>query len=387
MTVTRLTARRVLVAGASLTLLGVVAPVAHASPTADLGWTAQYVAQAKAADDYSLLSTYIDVGLSGQVKILYARGPNTQLGFDLRLARGPIADGSFRTESIDPKDKLITGLPSMAVDSRGRPSVSYVSGVYADRCYLKYATKTAAGWKVEVPDPTMPVGLTSIAVDSQEKPIIAYTKANPANELRVATRGAASWTTSHVSNERVVALDVVVDASDHPEIGYVAWDGANYVARIARYDGTTWSFETIGHVASQGIEFGIDLKIDTSGTEHLVYPVLEPRQGMVFAESTGSGWKTGYIATGNLWQPSQAIDPSGTASATYYNATIGALIYATQSVSGWVKQKVADNPSQYIRVGRLSSLTFDAEGAAHVAYYVGNAFKGTTLHYAVSMPS
>jgi hypothetical protein len=370
--------------GAAL-MIATMAPLhADASSVDAAGWATQYVAKAGAADDYSLLNTYIHVESTGRVMILYAKGPNPDLGFDLRLAHGPRADGSFRTESVDPDDSLITGLPSMAVSARDRPYISYVSGIYADKNYLKYATRTANGWQIEVPDPSMPVGLTSIALRAHNQPVIAYSKAYPADELRLARRSAGGWTTSLVSGERVVALDVAVDGANEPVIAYVAWDGSNYVARVASFDGAGWSFETVGHVASQGIEFGIDLQIDGRGTMHLVYPVLEPKQGMAFAESTGSGWTTGYIATGNLWQPGQALDSTGTAHVVYYNATIGALVYATQEGATWARQKVADSRSESIRIGRLSSLAFDARDVPHIAYYVGNQFKGTTLHYAVA---
>ena len=148
----------------------------------DESWTRRFVAQAGRADDYSLARTFIDIGPSGRTRILYSKGPNEDGGFDLRLASGPDPDGSFRRERVDPADTLVTGYQSFAVGPRGRPHVSYVSGVFLDDGVLKYAVRAASGWTNEVVDPVTPVGQTAITIGAHRRPVIAYTRVN--TELR-----------------------------------------------------------------------------------------------------------------------------------------------------------------------------------------------------------
>lgn len=369
----------------TLTSVASVAAPAEAVIESDDSWTRQFVAQAGRADDYALTRTFIDIGPSGRTMILYSKGPNENGGFDLRLASRPGLDGSFRRERVDPADKLVTGYPSLAVGRRGRPHVSYVSGVFQTEGILKYAVRGASGWTTEVVDPVMPVGQTAIAIGAHRRPVIAYTRVN--TELRLASSTNSGWVTTAVSAERVVALDVAVDPDGLPRIAYVAWDGTNYVARLARFDGTSWAFDTVSHVSSDGIEFGIDLLIDADGDEDLVFAVLEPVRGIVAAHSTLAGWATEVVSAGDLWQPAAAYDATGGLHVVLYDATTGALRYARRDDGDWVIRTVADSESPNVRIGRLSSVVIDAQGSAQVSYYVGKATSGTTLRYAVSTPT
>ena len=184
-----------------------------------------------------------------------------------------------------------------------------------------------------------------------------------------------------------MALDVAADADGLPRIAYVAWDGSNYVARLARFDGTSWAFETVSHVSSDGIEFGIDLLIDADGHEDMVFVVLEPVRGIMAAHSTPAGWETEVVASGNMWQPTAAYDSNGGVHVVFYDAEPGALRYAQRDDGDWVIRTVADSESDLVRIGRLSSVVMDAQDRAHVSYYVGKATSGTTLRYAVSTPT
>src|SRR5262249_32197531 len=150
--------------------------------------------------------------------------------------------------------------------------------------------------------------------------------------LWLATRDHGQWTTSKVTDGNVSALDLALNAQGLPEIAYTVDSGVgvqNIVARIARFDGTSWAFQDIGHVVTGGIEFGIDLRLDAQGHEDVVYPVFDPVPGMMYGHYDGSQWNTQLIAEGNLWQPSMAYDPEGGIHVSYYNADPGSLDYAS----------------------------------------------------------
>ena len=363
----------------------------HAPPE----WTSRLIEPVGNADDYSYSFTGIDIGPLGRAVMLYADGINKQGGFDLRLARGPLDSGRFHTESIDPDERRLAGEESLAVGPKGRAYVSFTKGVFFDQGTLKYGVRSPDGWSIETADDHKSVGITELALGRHHQPYIAYTKTVPLNlgysyELWLATKTQGAWTTTKVTDGLVWALDIALNADGQPEIAYVYDTGLgtqNIAARIARYDGTSWSFQDIGPVVdSGGIEFGIDLLIDADGLEDVVYPVFDPDPGMLYAHYDGTQWASQLIAPGNVWQPSMAYDPAGGVHVTYYDAEPGRLQFASLTGASWDVQTIADAFSPYTRIGRQSSLAFAPDGSAHVAYYVGKMSTGTTLRYAVSTP-
>jgi hypothetical protein len=358
-------------------------------------WATQPIDSADDADSYSYTFTGIDIGPLGRAVIMYANGPNNKNGFDLRLARGPLDGGRFHIDSIDPDERRLAGEESLAVGPKGRAYVSFTKGVLFDQGTLKYAVRSPDGWTVETADDQKSVGLTELALGRHHQPYIAYTKTvslNPgyAYELWLATKVQGAWTTTKVTDGQVWALDLALTADGQPEIAYVYDTGVgvqNRAARIARFDGTSWTFQDIGPVVeSGGIEFGIDLLIDATGHEDVVYPVFDPAPGMMYAHYDGAVWQSQLIAPGNVWQPSMAYDPDGGIHVTYYDAEPGRLQFASLASGVWDIQTIDDSSSVHIRIGRQSSLAFAPDGRAHVAYYVGKEFKGTLLRYAVSTP-
>ena len=346
-------------------------------------WQTRFVATAGRSDTFTLGRTFMEIGPTGKSVILYASGPDENNAFDLRLARGPYPDGSFHKERVDPDDELVTGYGSLAVGPFGRTHVSYVSGVFHDQGVLRYAVRKAhGGWTRTVVDPVTSVGQTAIALDSARRPVIAYTKVN--TQLRLATKTAAGWETEQVDAGEVVALDVAIDAQDRPVIAYVIWDGSDYVARVARYNGSSWSFEPVGHVSSEGIEFGIDLLLAPDGSADVAYPVLEPVRGLAHSHSSvpGAPWDAQLVQAGDLWQPTLAAGPDGDLHVVYYGATRGCVRYGQLVADQWQLGTVADSTSPSVRMGRLSSIAVDADGP-RIAYYVGREFGGSTLRYAV----
>lgn len=368
----------VLLLGGFAALLPVEASASHGGTWT---WRTRFVDDVTHADDYSGTRTFIRVTPAGQTMILYWNSPQEAEGFHPKIAEGPAPGDSFQTEEVHPADDEITGYGSFAVDSRGRPSVSYVSGIFLSEGVLKYARRTAGHWERIVVDRSKSVTMSALAVDSNDRPVIAYGKLG--DELWLAARGPGGWTRTLVSHTRVQALDLAIDASDHPRIAYVAWDGSNYVARLVSFDGASWSTEDVGHVASQGIEFGIDLLLDSAGNPKIVFPILEPVQGMAIARRIPAGWRKDVIAKGNLWQPTAAFDASGAVNVVYYDAEDGALILLRRVHGAWLPQTVADSPSASVRIGRQSSIVFDAQDRARVSYYVGKQSGGTSLRYAI----
>jgi hypothetical protein len=375
--------------------LALSSPPAGAAPAQrDVSWTTQRVDYALAADDYSYSFTGIGVGPLGRAVMLYEKGLNQFGGWDMRVARGPLDGGSFHRVSVVPGQPRVYGGESLAVGPKGRAYVSFRKGVFDTQGTLEYAVRHPGGWTVETVDTQKSVEINELAMGAHHQPYIAYSKLVPlvgggyGHELWMATKVDGSWQTQKVADGLVWALDIALNADGQPEIAYVYDTGLgvqNIAARIARFDGTSWSFQDIGPVVeSGGIEFGIDLLIDASGQEDVAYPVFDPDPGIIYGHYDGAQWNTQLIAGGNLWQPSMAYDPSGGVHVTYYDADPGALRFASLVNGSWDVQTIADSASDHVRIGRQSSLAFDPEGRARVVYYVGREFKGTFVRYAES---
>ena len=368
--------------GARLAAVIVAFQLVGALPAAatDGGWTTKRVAGAVHADDYSGTQTAIDVSRTGRVSIMYVPGPNDVGGFNLSVARGPGPDGRFDRERIDPSDDEVVGSASYVVGRRGREHASYVTGLLFDDGRLKVASRTrSAGWSDVIVDDDPSVSVTAITLDGG-RPVVAYSKIG--SELRIATRRHGEWTTSLVASSRAMAIDVAIGADGHPMIAYVVWDGAAYVARLMRFNGSLWIAEHIGHVSSQGIEFGIDLVIGDDGVAEAVYPVLEPSRGLMSARRTASGWEAEPVDIGDIWQPAAALDPAVIFMSPTTARPDGALVHAERGDGGWTIETIADDSSPTVRIGRQSSIAIDDDGGLHVAYYIGDASSGTTVRYA-----
>jgi hypothetical protein len=382
--------------GRAAALLVLVVSIAMAFPQAAgaatietklYSWTSRRIQDVVRTDDFSGPRTFVGVAPSGRSVLMYWVAQKDGLAFVPTIAEGPMPNGGFRTQPIDPDDHELNGYGSFALDPTGRPSMSYISGIYFGQGILKYARRTNGVWTHEVVDPTQGAYLTALALDSNDEPMIAFTRTD--GSLHLATKGPSGWVWSDVTTEQqIMWLDLAVDAQDQPRIAYVAWDGSNYVARLARFSNTTfsWTIDTVGHVASGGIEFGMELLIGGGGRSLMVYPVLDPTRGMAFTRRTASGWRTQLIQAGDFWQPNATFDANGAVNVVYYNATDGALMHAARSGTDWLVETVRDSRSDLTRVGRQSSIAFDANNRPRVAYYEANPFAGCVVKYGTGTP-
>ena len=370
-------------AAAIVALTGVMLVPAWGKAQPAEQWRARFVDHVTDADSYDATRTSISTPASGVSWIVYSDGPQEGGGFDLKLARGPLRDGTFSRESIDPGDPEVAGYASLSMDSGGRANVAYSSGWLYGTGILKYAHRQRRAWQIDVVDPNQGVwGDTSLALDTNDRPYIAYSTLS--GQLRLATRNQTGWTTELVSAEHVQALNLALDSTGLPRIAYVAGTGDAFTLRMATFDGASWAFETVARVSSQGMEFGVGLALDSRDEENIVFSVLEPDRGMAFARRVASGWDV-RVLEGDLWQPALTVDTVDTVHVTFYDATRGALVYGRRAVGGeWSFETVEDDPSPYVRIGRQPSISVDDQGRVHLSYYHGDVVKGTKLRYAVS---
>lgn len=213
--------------------------------------------------------------------------------------------------------------PSIAVDGRQSPHVSFLSDHYT----LSYAHRDTGAWQVASIDPKdgyAHVG-TSIAVTAAGTPVVAYT--------------------------------------------------GGYAVGIARRTGATWTYET-AYRNSTGYGpaiAGRSLALDRAGRPHVVEAQVQcgvPKgcdSSLVHIFWDGAAWRSEHIrdATGNRYSaPSLAIDSGDglhVAWVGYYDA---ALYYAEKTTGPWSSGAVRPDGSccdtAYVAV--------DPAGAPYIAY-------------------
>ena len=216
---------------------------------------------------------------------------------------------------------------SIALDRSGYPHISYYSA--PPSANLKYARWTGLGWAAWVVQSTYDVGkYTSIALDNRDYAHISYYN----------------------------------DTSD--DLRYAYWNGDAWA-----YRGTSWSVDTGGSVGQY-----TSLALDNNGYACISY-YYNTGGDLKYTRWNGSQWvkangTPGFEtvdSVGNVGlYTSIALDNSGYARISYYDATNGHLKYARQTgSSSWDIQTVdsAEN------VGAYTSIALDSSWRPHISYY------------------
>ncbi len=225
---------------------------------------------------------------------------NTGLG-DLRYA---YYDGSsWRVEVVD--DCGLAGYhTSIALDSQGRPHISYRNQTGFHVGVLKHAYYDGSNWRVTVVESSVDPGFhSSIAIDSHDNPHIAYRYEdifNRDNRAKYAHFDGSDWHVETVDTSGV-GTALALDARDRPHISYTVSDTKDL--KYAYKDGGRWRITTVDADGYMGHRTGIAL--GENGVIHISYHEYVPeREGakwdtfLKYAYSDGSSWHTTYVDAG-----------------------------------------------------------------------------------------
>lgn len=124
--------------------------------------------------------------------------------------------------------------PSLALDSKGLPHISYYDNSDHD---LRYASWNGTMWNLETVDSVNDVGRhPSLAIDAKDIPHISYYD-NSNKELRYATYAFGQWVIRTVDTDGDVGdySSLALDAAGHPCIAY--YDATNHALKYAGWTG------------------------------------------------------------------------------------------------------------------------------------------------------
>ncbi len=216
--------------------------------------------------------------------------------------------------------------PVVALDGNGAPGVAWILERVGDG-FIAYAN-AADGWDRQLALEGYFYGPIGLAFDPEGAPNIAI-------------------------------HDHQADGFD-PELGDLV--------RLHR-DGDRWEQDTAHDDGHDGwdstIVIGADGVIHAAGVD----PVQFGRQdGVEYYRNAGDGWEVTQIGSGPVpyqYNVGLALDPTGSPALTYYNDTEGDLVFADLEEGSWVLETVASEGD----VGKYSSLAYDPQGRAAVTFF------------------
>ena len=259
------------------------------------------------------------------------------------------------------------GAPSLVLDAAGQPHIAYTGAT------LEYFARTDAGWQSELVDRSESAGYGhALALDAAGRPHIAYQRAEAKymgglSQLMYAQPGSSGWqvqavysVTADGSGVGVAgALDLALDRTGNPHIGFMTGDFDARTLRYAVWDGSTWTIEAVDTFAGTR---QVALALDAADQPHLAYGANELR----YAHKQDGQWVVQTVATAtqsfDIRAASLALGEGDRPSISFYDTYT--LRLARWNGAAWEIGKVADTNG----ILSCADLALDAAGKPQIAY-------------------
>jgi hypothetical protein len=283
---------------------------------------------------------------------------------------------AWRVETVDVDYESRSGeYSSLALNAAGQPHIAYSDD---SNHKLKYARWDGSVWRIEIVDNIDGAtgqysgGLLAMALDRNGYPHISYYS----TDLKYAYKDAVGWHIRIIDSGGMVGRfsSIGVDRNGYPHIAYfIEYLGSSpfYDLKYAHQDASGWYTETVDSEGDAGLY--TSLALDASGHPHISY-YADCR--LKYAHWDGSAWhiepidvagSCGYAPL--IVDTSLALDNAGQPHISYYRPidwNQGDLKYARKDEAGWHIKLVESGG-----VGQANSLALDAAGRPRIAY-VGN---------------
>jgi hypothetical protein len=220
---------------------------------------------------------------------------------------------------------------------------------------------------------------SSLALDSNGRPHISYCSVYPNTYWKCKSVMYAYYDGTTWASEEVAPMErygeagfetspaLALDGADRPHIGYLApsdtWQ--LQAIRYAYHDGASWQIETVvdGGYNTRFNPF-VSLALDGSGRPHLGY-IQDDH--LIYAHFDGAAWVTQTVTSGAGLSHDMVLDGSGRPRLAYVQHTTGELLYAFYDGSSWSSEVADSTLPGYI--GLRPSLALDSAERPHIMYW------------------
>ena len=299
---------------------------------------------------------------------------------DLRYAR--YNGSSWIFETVD-SDVGYVAQCSLDLDPNGYPHISYsVENISENVIFLKYAYFDGGSWIIQIVDSKGKCCKPSIAVDSRNDPHISYFEGK-SKTLKYAHYNGGSWVIQTVESygSSAWSQSIALDSYDNPHIAYSEGpDSQVQRLKYAYYNGTSWNIETVD---SENVGYFVSIALDSQNNPHISYR-NSPR-GLKYAYFDGASWNIQTVPGSegdNVFDTSIVLDSKRNPHISYLNST-GAysdrsLRYAYYNGVSW-SVKTVDSEGN---VGHANSIALDSRDYPYISYVYVYSFRGHDLRYA-----
>lgn len=314
-------------------------------------------------------SSSLDVDNLGRTHIAY-RFEGTSLEKPPAVKHAHLDSAGWHIQLVAEPDNL-SGFLSLAVDSAGRPHVSYGQDEF-----ITYAIWNGKRWEGQV---FAGDGWNSFALvlDVYDQPHLTFWVAE---DLMYAHLTGGNWESQVVTSKTdayggIQAISLAVGSNG--SAGVMLYESYQEELIYARLAGGTWESQTIDRGGVAG--FSSSLALDLAGSPHIAY--YRGINGEVrYASRSGTSWDIQTLHSTSFWNRydlSLDLDTAGFAHLLYFDPRLARVEYAR-----WDNQEWSSRPIDYASsFGMYSTLVLDSSGNPHVSYQ--NTDFGPALHYSV----
>ena len=232
-----------------------------------------------------------------------------------------------------------------------------------------------AGWVIETVETSSSQGswvehgkYNSLAVDSNGKPHISYLSAiGTTYAINHTSFDGQTWNSNTVATSSGGPCSAL-DSSDSPHVGiYTSDSSGNADLKLATNTGqnsSSWTLEMIDN-SSSNVGSNCEMKVGPNGDIYVVYWKWDPtNDSLKFAHHDGNSWTTSDIDNDGGSDSSLQIDTLGNLHVSYRDLTNGGLKYGINNGQGWVLSTIEGNGQ-----GKGNSLVLDSNNDPHVSYF------------------
>jgi hypothetical protein len=335
------------------------------------------------ADIREMISIAVDT--SGNAHLCYSDVDVFYYSVDV-LNYSTEASGTWTTEQVYDYGGVSMGHNSIAIGPGGQVKIAFQEDLE-----LLYAEKNAGVWTTSVLDRNVigfySISYPSLKIDDLGHAHVAYAlgylpsaKVYPTYTISYITDASGVWEKEpDIGESSTEELELVLDPSGKPIVGYRCLNGYNQIKVIAK-EPSGWVEELLADGEFLGIYTGIAV-----GPNNKLHAVYKDHRNdlLVLARLEPTGWEYETVARASDYpeaRPAIALDSSGAIHIAFWNAFPTEFIYATNSSGAWVMTTLEPGAHRI----ENPELSIDGDGAIHIAYPSRDANDDTVFKYATN---